>query len=45
MPVSFAIKLATGDVAMPSKLAQRIVEGGPPRRRWPSRASTSSQWF
>jgi hypothetical protein len=28
MPVPFAIKLATGDIAMPSKLAQRIVEGG-----------------
>jgi len=27
MPVPFAIKLATGDLAMPSKLAQRIVEG------------------
>lgn len=27
MPVPFAIKLATGDLAMPTKLAQRIVEG------------------
>lgn len=27
MPVPFAIKLATGDLAMPSKLAIRIVEG------------------
>jgi hypothetical protein len=26
-PVPFAIKLATGDLAMPTKLAQRIVEG------------------
>jgi hypothetical protein len=27
MPVPFAIKLASGDLAMPSKLAQRIVDG------------------
>ncbi|HET9620422.1 MAG TPA: hypothetical protein VFP84_03570 [Kofleriaceae bacterium] len=27
MPVPFAIKLASGDLAVPSKLAQRIVEG------------------
>lgn len=27
MPVPFAIKLATGDLAMPTKLAQRIVDG------------------
>jgi hypothetical protein len=26
-PVPFAIKLASGDLAVPSKLAQRIVEG------------------
>jgi hypothetical protein len=29
MPVPFAIKLASGDLAVPSKLAQRIVEGEP----------------
>jgi len=29
MPVPFAIKLATGELAMPTKLAQRIVEGEP----------------
>jgi hypothetical protein len=27
MPVPFAVKLATGDLAMPTRLAQRIVEG------------------
>lgn len=27
MPIPFAIKLATGDLAMPTKLAMRIVEG------------------
>jgi len=27
LPVPFAIKLATGELAMPTKLAQRIVEG------------------
>ena len=27
MPVPFAIKLATGDLTMPTKLAQRIIEG------------------
>jgi len=27
MPVPFAIKLATGDLAMPTKLAQRIIDG------------------
>jgi hypothetical protein len=27
MPVPFAVKLATGDLAMPTKLAQRIVDG------------------
>lgn len=30
MPVPFAIKLATGELAMPHKLAQRIVEGHEP---------------
>lgn len=29
MPVPFAIRLATGDLTIPSKLAQRIVEGEP----------------
>jgi hypothetical protein len=29
MPVPFAIKLATGDLTIPSKLAQRIIEGEP----------------